>query len=213
MVCIEFLSDYINNNPNIKCQTNKNVSKYLDTLPIDKAETKTKQQLKWDIIMRDYDLEIDWEKAYSISYKSSTDITLRNCQYKILNRILPTNKDLLVCKLSNCSLCDFCYSTIDTLEHLLFKCETVQQLWIPLYRHLESKGVSIHFSIMDVCFGTDKCQNNNIAINFIILIMKQYIYNAKLKQNTPRFEFFKLPETKIKHRNTNRSDKEHIYSF
>ena len=107
MVCIEFLSDYINNNPNIKFPTNKNVSKYLDTLPIDKAETKTKQQLKWDIIMRDYDLEIDWGKAYSISYKSSTDITLRNCQYKILNQILPTNKYLLVCKLSNCSLCDF----------------------------------------------------------------------------------------------------------
>jgi len=40
---------------------------------------------------------------------------------------------------------------------------------------------------MDVCFGTDKCQNNNIAINFIILIMKQYSYNAKLKQNTPTF--------------------------
>jgi len=187
MVCIEFLSDYINNNPNIKFQTNKNVSKYLDTLPIDKAETKTKQQLKWDIIMRDYDLEIDWEKAYTISYKSSTDKTLRNCQYKILNRIIPTNKDLLVCKLSNCSLCNLCYSTIETLEHLLFKWGAVQQLWIPLYRHLESKGVSIQFSIMDVCFGTDKCQNNNIAINFIILIMKHYIYNAKLKQNTSTF--------------------------
>ena len=26
---------------------------------------------------------------------------------RILNRILPTNKYLLVCKLSNCSLCDF----------------------------------------------------------------------------------------------------------
>jgi len=27
MVCIEFLSDYKNSNPNIKCQTNENVNK------------------------------------------------------------------------------------------------------------------------------------------------------------------------------------------
>jgi len=62
-----------------KVQKYKNVSKYLNTIQKDKTENKTKQQLKWDRIMRDYDF--DWKKANTISYKSSTDITLRNWQF------------------------------------------------------------------------------------------------------------------------------------
>jgi len=65
---------------------------------------------------------------------------------------------------------------------------------------------------MDVCFGTDKCHYNNIAINFIIRILKQYIYNAKLKQKTPTFNNF-LNYLKLKLSIEKRSDKEQIYSF
>ena len=40
-----------------KIQKYKNVSKYLNTIQKDKTENKTKQQLKWDRIMRDYDFD------------------------------------------------------------------------------------------------------------------------------------------------------------
>jgi len=40
-----------------KVQKYKNVSKYLNTIQKDKTENKTKQQLKWDRIMRDYDFD------------------------------------------------------------------------------------------------------------------------------------------------------------
>jgi len=38
------------------------------------------------------------------------------------------------------------------------------------------------FNIMDVCIGTDQCKNHNSTINFVLLLMKYYIYTTKLSE-------------------------------
>ena len=45
------------------------------------------------------------------------------------------------------------------------------------------------FNIMDVCIGTDQCKNHNSTINFVLLLMKYYIYTTKLSEKIPVFCF------------------------
>jgi len=48
------------------------------------------------------------------------------------------------------------------------------------------------FNIMDVCIGTDQCKNHNSTINFVLLLMKYYIYTTKLSEKIPVFYVFEI---------------------
>ena len=52
--------------------------------------------------------QLDWEKIYLLPFKTTLDTKLREFQYKILNRILYTNKMLFKFKKVDSPLCDFC---------------------------------------------------------------------------------------------------------
>ena len=72
--------------------------------------------------------EFNWKQIYVMPYKSTTDSTLRNFQYKYIQRIIGTNKYLFKCNLSNTNLCDMCSEHIETIEHLFWECKHIQTL-------------------------------------------------------------------------------------
>ena len=51
---------------------------------------------------------IDWEKVYSLSFRSSMELKLREFQYKILNCIVFTNEKLFRFGITQSPLCTFC---------------------------------------------------------------------------------------------------------
>ena len=70
--------------------------------------------------------------------KSTNVVSLQSFQYKYVNRIIPTNKYLYKCKLTNSNLCVFCQEYIETQEHLFWECRIIQETWSQLKRLLES---------------------------------------------------------------------------
>ena len=85
-------------------------------------------EMKWTENMEIENEQLDWNKIYGNIYKSTIDTTLRSFHYKFLMRIIPTNKLLYKFKLVNCSLCTFCNSTIESIEHLYWECNKIQPL-------------------------------------------------------------------------------------
>ena len=68
------------------------VIKYFNSLQKSKTKNKTKQEVKWDTIIEMYSKGIYWNQAYTYPFSATSDTVLRSFQYKILHRILPTNK-------------------------------------------------------------------------------------------------------------------------
>ncbi len=79
---------------------------------------------KWNTNFIDID-STTWKKIHIVPHISTIDMSLRSFQYKFIMRIVPTNTYLFKCKLSNSTLCDFCQSHIETIDHLFWKCQHV----------------------------------------------------------------------------------------
>ena len=124
---------------------------------------------------------------YTYPFSATSDTVLTSFQYKILHRILPTNKYLF----KNSKLCDFWSSSIETIEHIFWKCPITQHLWSQLVNVLNDKGIMITLNIMDVCIGTDQCRNHNSSINVVLLLMKYFIHTTKLSELIPIFCVFR----------------------
>jgi hypothetical protein len=186
--------EYVNFNNNTlleKVQKTKTVCKYLYNLQQTLEENKTKQEQKWEEIMSPYEQSIDWKHAYITPFKATIDNTLRNFQYKILQCILPTNSYLFKCNLISSSLCTFCSSCKETIIHVLYECNSVQPIWRELTLFLNSRQLHIDLNVNDIVFGTKKGGNYNQVINYIIILMKSYIFNTKSKAEKPNIETFK----------------------
>ena len=74
-------------------------------------------------------IDIDWEKVYTLAFKCTLDIKIREFHYKILNCIVFTNVKLNligVVKLPNCT---FYQEASESVEHLLFSCRISCDFW------------------------------------------------------------------------------------
>ena len=61
------------------------------------AVEKPIAEIKWESIFQDYNLSLEWKTIYKNIYITTIDTTIRNFQYKIIMRILPTNTLLYKC--------------------------------------------------------------------------------------------------------------------
>ena len=135
--------------------------------------------------------ELDWNKKYIILFQSTIDTTLRNFQYKFIHRLTTTNTMLFRYKLSNSNLCDFCGSNIETFHHLFWECTIVQNLWSELHSFLLSINIEFSYNKETVFFGELKNNINGNVINFIIILMKYYIFKMKYQKQKPTLDVFK----------------------
>jgi len=106
-----------NNPPNTKKTFIENIiakknktNKIFYALQIKNHAETSKAQTKWQNLLGKTDF--NWKQIFVMPYKSTTDSTLRNFQYKYIQRIIATNKYLFKCNLSNTNLCDMCSEDI-----------------------------------------------------------------------------------------------------
>ena len=85
------------------------------------------QHDKWKVDINKTD--INWKNIYSNTFISTTDLQLRNFQYKFLMRIIPTNVLFLKYKIKNSNLCDFCNMNIESNKHMFWGCIHTQHFW------------------------------------------------------------------------------------
>ena len=108
---------------------------------------------------------------------------------KVLTQILPTNTNLHNYRYKPSSLFDFSSSYVETMEHLFWECRYVQINWNELIAFL-TKNINITINLIDVCLGTFKRGVDNITVNYIIILMKHYIFRTKQANLIPAFNSF-----------------------
>ena len=141
---------------------------------------------KWE---QDMEQEFHLDRQFiSNSFKQIITSTIspkhRAFQFRLIHRILVTNKSLYEWKIKEHNLCSFSNSEIETIYHLLWDCTIVQELWGNIFRWLQEKTqTNIMFSSKEILFGIE----NNIFFmhNAIFFIVKQYIYAARCKNKIP----------------------------
>jgi exonuclease III len=95
---------------------------------------------KW---VRDLDIHIDneeWKHFYMLPFRSSIDTNLRYFQYRILQRILTTNRFLFIIKVVDHDRCSFCNVASETLVHMFVECNIVSDVWNQLHAWLVKNG-------------------------------------------------------------------------
>ena len=126
-----------------------------------------------------------------MSFNCTVDVKLRNFNYKYLMRIVLNNKYLFKCKLVPSVLCDFCVRQEETNAHLFWECWYIQDLWSKIQGILTNNNIEIQLSYFTISFGVSFGKNKKSSIfNFIVLLVKYYIFVSKYKQQIPNINGF-----------------------
>ena len=128
-------------------------SKLLHESFVSKISSTPIAQRKYNAFFSTHSSQLDWEKIYLLPFKTTLDTKLREFQYKLLNRILYTNKMLFMFKKVDSPLCDFCEKELETIAHVFFYCTKVLIFWDDLKALLNSVNITVSFDIKDVLLG------------------------------------------------------------
>jgi hypothetical protein len=100
------------------------------------TNTSILSQGKWSRDLHS-SLEVDdWKHSYILPFQTSIETNLRYFQYRILHRILTTNRCLFIVKIADNDLCWFCSNASESIVHLCVHCEFVEDVWLELHAWL-----------------------------------------------------------------------------
>ena len=134
---------------------------------------------------------IEWEKVYSLSFRSTLESKLREFQYKILNCIVFTNEKLFRFGITQSPLCTFCQKENESIEHLLFSCKETSEFWKHVLSWLRDSNIYVgELKEADLIFGKFDVQDDFTLINHILLLGKYYIYSRKCQNAKPSLKGF-----------------------
>ena len=135
---------------------------------------------KWNQILELNELE--WREIFKLPFAVTNNTKLQWLQFRVNHRILATNKFLCKINVINSQLCNFCKEEIETIEHVLWNCENVQNLLEEIDIWFVSNGISISFTKKKNLFGDVSHVYKGEISNLIFLCLKQYIYNTRYFQ-------------------------------
>jgi len=138
----------------------------------------------------------DWKKIYSLPFTVTLETKIREFQYKLLNDIIFTNERLFRFKMIESPMCTFCLKEVESLEHLLFYCDTTKDFWRAFSSWLSNQNVSLDtLTFENILFGVFNNNEDFIILNHLILLGKFFIYKCKLNKIKPTLTIF-LAKTK-----------------
>ena len=164
---------------------NKTVQKFLNR--IDKS--KATATYKWDRVFNN----IEWTKVYNKIYITTKDVQLRWFQYRLINRIIPTERYLYITKIKDDPICSFCQEEEQNICHLFFECNVVFDFWMKFERLVKEKCIHCNNVTIDkelVILGHKNNFMSDTVFDFILLLAKFYIYKMNLDKNFPTLENF-----------------------
>ena len=115
-------------------------------------------------------------------YEITNVIKLRSFQYRLLHNKIFCNDVLVHWRKSESNICNLCNNTKQTIVHLLWECSEVKKLYENVFNTLIDKEepIQIVLSFENILFN-EITKPTNSVYNFIMLILKQYIYRCKCR--------------------------------
>ena len=120
----------------------------------------------------------DMRDFFTLNFQCTIENKMRSFQYKILQRILTTNKFLNICGIKE-DKCYFCGIMTKTLEYLFWECPKITQFWKKIVKTLDPY-INMHeiLNSKSILLGV-RLGQNEIPVNHLINIIKRYIYVVK----------------------------------
>lgn len=140
----------------------------------------------------------DWKNIYLIPRCCTSDNKIKEFQYKILHRYLPTNDLLYKMERIPSNKCGFCEMYKENLNHLFFDCIVVKHIWINIEQCIErTEKCIVRFKNSDVILGFNfklkKCIVDSYGnVNKIILFVKYYIWQCRCLSLDPSYANLKI---------------------
>ena len=171
---------------NIMCVI-KGCKAYYNTLLA--YSTRPKCCAKWEERL---EIQPDWKKCFLLASKIK-DIKMKWFQLRILHRCIGTNVVLKEMGISNNDLCSFCNIVKDSIQHMFWQCNQVQQFWQTISTLINERcthASNVRISESLALLGIDKDLQIDSVFYFILLLAKQYIYSCKLENSIPVLHVF-----------------------
>ena len=133
------------------------------------------------------------KQIFLLPRKCTKDNEIKEFQFKILHRYLPTNTLLFKMHKVSSEKCTFCELYKENLTHLFFDCLCVRDLWFMVNNVLTLlTGNRIYLSTFDIIFGFSLSSQKAYDINNFILHVKYFIWKQKCKLLVPTYENLKI---------------------
>ena len=102
---------------------------------------------------------------------------LRSFQYRLIHRSIVTNIQLCYWKISDSTLCTFCKKERESINHLFFQCNIVNELWLQVDNFMNLfSDTEIDLTWENVLWNSIVPEDDCHIKNYICLITKQFIY-------------------------------------
>ena len=123
---------------------------------------------------------LDWKQIYLLPQLVTLDNYSRSFQCKILDNVLYLNKKLFKLPKSASPLSPFCKLSDETVLHLFYECDIVQNLWNELDLFFENDFTLFDLTPQAAFLGFLNVDSKLLLIqNHLLLIFKIYIYNSR----------------------------------
>ena len=162
-----------------------------DRLVAMKASAPTLSQHKWleDCNLRQND--INWSAAYQLASKITKSTKLREFQFRLLHRRLPTNDFLTKIRIKEDPQCSFCKEECEKLIHLFWNCPITALFWEKMVARLKTfQSIQDDFSLdRTLALGLRPVSSKfHHQVNFCFLIARHFIWLCKIKDSAPSFQ-------------------------
>ena len=154
------------------------ICNYTYNVLIKQLPHEIKSLQKWEVILSKPIDEQEWQSTFMLPKTITLDSQLQIFQYKIVHRILPSNKLLYMYNIRDNPWCKHCDNTVEDLEHLFHLCPTKLSLWYDMAIWLFPEiDLFQYINTENIMFGI--YNDNKVLENSVIMIIKRYIYINK----------------------------------
>ena len=132
----------------------------------------------------------EFGKKHQDIFKITNIAKYRSFQYRLLQRGLVTNVQLEKWGVISTNLCYFCNKEKETILHLMYACEHVQLLWDNLAEYVFERYGDQELSLDPISIILNEIHPHTWhVVNFICLIVKQFIYRQRCLKKLYTFPF------------------------
>lgn len=128
--------------------------------------------------------DLEWETIFSLPFNITKNTKLQWFQFRINHRILATNSFLHKIKKVDSYNCSFCEKEIETIEHIFWECEFIQDLLNDFATYC-FRNILTYVVFVEKEFILGSYENLDQVKYIIALQIKYYIYSMRCCSKKP----------------------------
>ena len=138
-------------------------------------------------------IQFEVKTVFTKIFSTTSDPKLRWFQFRLLYRLIPTQRFLYLRKIINSPICNLCFIENQTIEHLFWECPMANRFWTEFNIWMKnnfSHCLNLSLSKRLILLGWDEKIDTDKVFDLFILLAKFYIYTTKLNNCSLLFTTF-----------------------